>query len=96
MQMLAPIATPAWLPGENSMPHDPVMDRVELDEADEDQIDRDNVVQEPRHDENEQAGDDGNDRRDMGGGNDHDFFLWVLRGMDGLIGQWCETGKAAG
>jgi hypothetical protein len=57
------------------MPVDEVMDVVEADEADKDEIDGDNVVEQPRHDQDQDAGNDGDKRRDMGSGDDHDFVL---------------------
>jgi hypothetical protein len=56
-----------------SMPVDEMMHVVETDQADEDEIDGDDVVEQPRHDQNQDAGDDGDKRRDMGSGDDHDF-----------------------
>jgi hypothetical protein len=57
------------------MPVDEVMDVIEADEADKDEIDGDNVVEKPRHDQDQDAGNDGDNRRDMGSGDDHDFVL---------------------
>jgi hypothetical protein len=49
------------------------------DKADEDQIDRDNEIQEPGHDEDQDARDQGDDGRNVGGGDDHCNFSGVLR-----------------
>jgi hypothetical protein len=62
---------------------DPVMDAVELHNADEDEIDRNDVAQQPRHQENEYPGNDGNKRSEMGSGNDH-WFSSKLKGTLGL------------
>jgi hypothetical protein len=74
MQMPAANATPAPAPSA-LMPVDEVMDVVEADEADKDEIDGDNVVEKSRHDQDQDAGNDGDNRRDMGSGDDHDFVL---------------------
>jgi hypothetical protein len=58
----------------------PVMDRVELNEAGENQIDGDDVVEQPRYDQNQDPGKDGDKRRDMGSGDDHGFFPSVRWG----------------
>jgi hypothetical protein len=41
------------------------------DEADKDQVDRDNEIEKPRHDENEDARDQGHDGRNVRGCDDH-------------------------
>jgi hypothetical protein len=69
MQIPAPNATPE----RRSMPVDEMMDAIEPDQADEDEIDRDDIVEEPRHDQDQYAGNDGDERRDMGSGDDHGF-----------------------
>src|SRR5215831_3646183 len=57
---------------------DEVIDAVQSNEANDDQIDRDNVVQQPRHDQDQDAGDEGNERRDVGNGDGHEDLLgWV-------------------
>jgi hypothetical protein len=61
-----------------SMEGKPVMDRVEFEHADNDEVERDNIVQEPRDDQNKDAGDNGDNRRYMGGGDDHDFSCRFL------------------
>src|ERR1700721_2097955 len=45
--------------------------KAETDHAVEDQKDRDDEVEKPRHDQDQKAGDDGYDRRDMGDGEGH-------------------------
>jgi hypothetical protein len=50
-----------------------MMDGVEPDQPFDDQIDGDDDVEKPRHDQNENAGNERDDRRDFGGGDDHDL-----------------------
>jgi hypothetical protein len=57
------------------MPIDEVVHTVKADQADEDEINGDNVVEQPRHDQNQNAGNDGNPRREMGTGNNHGRVL---------------------
>jgi hypothetical protein len=80
----------AWnaMPTQRLMKVDPMVDAVELHQADEDEIDGDNVGQQSRDEQNEDAGDDGDKRRDMGSGNDHGF-LERLRdfGAKGALAQ---------
>jgi hypothetical protein len=80
MQMPALIATPAFQ-SRTSMPAEPVVDGVELYQADENEVDGDNVIQQARDEQNEYPGDNGDERRDMGGGDDHDFS-WVLGNIE--------------
>src|SRR5512133_2583000 len=54
---------------------DEVIETVQSNEADDDEVDGDNVVQQSRHEQNQNAGDEGNQRRDMGNGNGHDDLL---------------------
>jgi hypothetical protein len=78
----------------------PVMDRVELNEAGKNQIDGDDVVEEPRDDQNQYPGEDGDKRRDMGSGDDHGFIPSVCWGdriggdRMALMGRQRETDKA--
>ena len=76
MQMPAAIATPGFKLAPNLlhdlMPVDEMMDAVELDHADENEIDRDDVVEQPRHDQNQDAGKDGDPRCEVCSGDDHD------------------------
>src|SRR5579863_139416 len=51
---------------------DKVVDGVEPDQALDDEIDRNNNIEEPRDDQNEDAGNEGDDRRQFGSGDDHD------------------------
>ena len=60
---------------------DPVVDAIELHEADENEIKRDDVIQEPRDQQNENPGEDRDKWRQMGSGNDHLVFLSVLRDL---------------
>src|SRR4029450_9395331 len=50
---------------------DKVIDAVKPSDADDDQVDRHHVVQQPRHEEDQDAGDKGNKWGDMGNGNGH-------------------------
>src|SRR5262249_10132993 len=54
---------------------DEVIDAVQSNEADDDQVDGDNVVQQPRHDQDQNACDEGNKRRDVGNGDGHEDLL---------------------
>ena len=55
------------------MPIDEMMDVIEADQSDEDKVDGNDVIEKPRHDQNEYSGNEGDKRRDMGGGDDHGF-----------------------
>ena len=61
-----------------------MIDAIEPHQSDDNEIDRDDEVQQPRHDQNEDAGDKGDKRRDMGGGDDHGFAsgLGAFQGRD--------------
>jgi hypothetical protein len=52
------------------------MNAVEAYEADENEIDGDDEVQQPGHDQDQDAGDEGDGRREIGGGDEHWIFLW--------------------
>ena len=54
-----------------------VVEVVEADDADEDQIDGNDVIEEPRHDEDQDAGDKRDQRRDVGRRDDHDLNFWL-------------------
>src|SRR6266571_1776651 len=54
---------------------DEMIDAVETDEADDDEVDGDDVVQQPRHEQDQNAGEEGNKRRDMGNGDGHEDLL---------------------
>src|SRR5262245_43057020 len=54
---------------------DEVIDAVQSNEADDDEVDGHNVVQQSRHDQDQNAGDEGNERRDMGNGDGHEDLL---------------------
>ena len=81
MQMPAAIATPGFKLAPNLlhdlMPVDEMMDAVEFDRADENEIDRDDVVEQPRHDQNQDTGKDGDPRSEMCSGDNHDLNLLV-------------------
>jgi len=49
----------------------------ESGDTDDDQVDRHDVVQQPRHQQDKDAGDEGNKRRDLGNGNGHRSLLRV-------------------
>jgi hypothetical protein len=66
-----------------------MVDGVESHQTYNNEINRDNNVQEPRDDEDEDAGDKGNDRRDMGSGDDHWF-------SSGLIFAWWRSVTGCG
>src|SRR5271170_3031379 len=59
-------------PGCSRLMH-PVVDAIEPRQSDNNEIDRNDEVQQPRHDQNEDAGNKGDKRRDMFGGDDHGF-----------------------
>jgi hypothetical protein len=73
MQMLAANATPGA--ARRSMPVDEMVDAVEADQPDKNEVDGNDVIEQPRHDQNQDARDKGDERRDMGSGDDHDFPL---------------------
>jgi hypothetical protein len=50
---------------------DEVMDGIEPGQSDDNEIDRDNDIEKPRHDQDQNAGDECDNRRDMGGGDNH-------------------------
>ena len=69
-----------------------VVEVIEADDTDEDQIDGNDVIEEPRHDEDQDAGDKRDQRRDVGRRDDHDLNLLVdLFGWDECD---ADTGKA--
>jgi hypothetical protein len=53
------------------MPVDQMMYGVEPDQADENEIDRDDIIEQSRNDQNENASKNGDERGDVGGGDDH-------------------------
>jgi hypothetical protein len=65
------------------MPVDEMVDAVETNQADKDEIDGDDEAQEPRHDQDQYAGNERDNRRDMGSGDDHDFSLGLMGRSDG-------------
>src|SRR4029078_2720381 len=48
-----------------------LLDDSKPDDADDDQVDRHDVIEQPRHDQNENAGDEGNDGRQMADAESH-------------------------
>jgi hypothetical protein len=48
---------------------------VQSNEADDDEVDGDDVVQQSRHDQDQNAGDEGNQWRNMGNGDGHEDLL---------------------
>jgi hypothetical protein len=91
MQTPAADATPtaAWC----SMPVHEMMHGIELDQADKNEIDRDNVIQQSRDEQDEDAGKDSDERREMGGGNDHGFSSRVATLAWNKKARWRECGK---
>jgi hypothetical protein len=81
MQMPATNATPASCGGD-SVEVDEMVDAVEADQADKNEIDGDDEVQQPRQYQNQNAGNEGDKRRDMSGGDDHDCPL----GLERMVG----------
>jgi hypothetical protein len=69
---------------DGSMPVDEMMDGIEADQSDENEIDGDDVVEQPRHDQDQYTGNDGDERRDMSSGNDHGFSSGVGQDWMGL------------
>jgi hypothetical protein len=65
-----------------------LVDDSETHDADEDQIGRDNKVQQARHDENENAGDERNDGLQMRDADDHDDVPWWLGGNE--TARWAD------
>jgi hypothetical protein len=62
-----------------------VMDGVEPDQPFDDELDGDDDVEKPRHDQDENAGNERDDRRDFGGGDDHDLpRRWIDLGAIAL------------
>jgi len=58
------------------------MDGIEPGQSDDNEIDRDNDIEKPRHDEDQNAGDERHERRDMGGGDNHRFsYRFCCAGM---------------
>jgi hypothetical protein len=49
-----------------------MMDGIEPHQSDDDEIDRDDEVEQPRHQQDENTADQSDKRRDMGGGDDHE------------------------
>jgi len=52
------------------------MNVVESDQSFDDEINRNDNIEKPRHDQNQDAGNKRNNRREFGDGYNHDF-LWV-------------------
>jgi hypothetical protein len=69
-------------PGNDSRLIDEVMDGIEPGQSDDNEIDRDNDIEKPRHDEDQNAGDERDKRGDMGGGDNHRFsYRFCCAGM---------------
>ena len=60
------------------------LQKAHADEADKDQVDRDDVIEKPRHDQDEDARDQGHDGRDVRGGDDH-------CSVSGMLGNRIES-----
>jgi hypothetical protein len=67
------------------IPIEKVVDVVEADDADKNQIDGNDEVEQPRHDEDQDTGNERDQRREMGRGDDHvhEPFGWII-----LRGEW--------
>jgi hypothetical protein len=91
MQTPATNATPASCGGD-SVEVDEMVDAIETDQADKNEINRDDEVEQTRHDQNQNAGKERNERRDMSSGDDHDV-LWAREEWLGLMRR-AQTGKA--
>jgi hypothetical protein len=59
---------------ERSKSLDEMVDGIEAGQADDNEIDRDNEIEQPRHQEDENTADQGDKRRDMGGSDDHEIL----------------------
>jgi hypothetical protein len=59
---------------------DEMVNVIEADEADEDQVDRYDEVQQPRHDQDQDSGEKGDNRRDMSDGDGHTTFSLIATG----------------
>jgi hypothetical protein len=59
---------------------DEVVDAVETDQSHDDQIDGHDEVQQPRHDQDQDSGEKGNDRSDMSDGDGHTTFSLIATG----------------
>src|SRR5580692_6642695 len=64
-------------PGNDSRLIDEVMDGIEPGQSDDNEIDRNDDVEKPRHHQDQNSGDERDKRGDMGGGDDH----WVSFGL---------------
>jgi hypothetical protein len=51
-----------------------MIDAIEPHQADNNEVDSHDEIEQPRHQQDENTGDQGDKRRDMGGGNDHDIL----------------------
>src|SRR5579862_5354811 len=72
------------------------MDGIEPGQSDDNEIDRDNDIEKPRHDENENAGDERHKRRDMGGGDNHRISYRFCSAGGLLRGKEQDTPKRCG
>ena len=52
-----------------------MVDGIKAGQPDNDEIDRDDEIEEPRHQKDEDTGNKRDKRRDMGGGNDHEILF---------------------
>ncbi len=56
-----------------------MIDGIEPDQSDDNEVDRDDIAQQSRHDQDEDAGEEGDKRRDVGRGDDHGFSsVWEI------------------
>src|SRR5271155_2110194 len=68
-------------PGRSTLLH-PVIDGIEPHQSEDNEIDRDDDVQQSRQYQNQNTGDERDKRRDMGGGNDHGLASWAVKGFE--------------
>jgi hypothetical protein len=72
-----PNETSAHAAADRSVPVEEVMHAVQPHDADENEVDRDDIIQQPRYDQNQDAGEERDQGRDVGSGDDHDPNLLV-------------------
>src|SRR3954465_11135828 len=72
-----------------------VINTVEAHQTDHDQVDRNDEVEQPRHEEDQDAGNEGNDRRDMGNGQRHGRLSWVRVGKLRDVSAGSKLGRGS-
>jgi hypothetical protein len=81
-------------PGNDSRLIDEVMDGIEPGQSDDNEIDRDDDVEKPRHDQDQNAGDERDKRGDMGGGDNHRFSYRFCCAGEFCCAEWARQAKA--